>query len=299
MCKRIYSTATIRAALVMLVLGGAPLFGQAQLISSFENNLSSSVGATWEGTGIPNSEYTATGATDGSSALAIHHATGWTIQAVLNGGMQLAQAAATHDFLLIDATTTDLGIAGDGWSPAWRQVFVVFNSNQGGWQQTQIDLAVAGDDGGSLTSTLILDLVASGVKANAQAFVNAGVVENSYWQLSLPMQGGDQGTPVKAGDYSSDNLVNAADYVTWRENLGGTTLANETVSLGTVDTADYAEWGSHFGTDYAKITTIIDNIRFANAGSGALTTGSVPEPSSVVLIFAAALTLAGCRRTRT
>jgi len=297
MWKRVGSTITVMVAIVSSMLNVAPLFGQ-QLISSFENNLSSSVGATWEGPGIPNSEFTATGATDGTSALAIHHATNWTTQAILNGGMPLAQAAATHDFLLLDATTTDLGVAGDGWSPAWRQIFVVFNSNQGGWQQTQIDYPVAADDGGSLTSTVILDLVASGVKANAQAFVNAGVVDNSYWQLFLPMQGGDQGTPVKAGDYSPDNLVSAGDYITWRENLGGATLPNETVSLGTVDAADYAEWRAHFGTDYTKITTIIDNVRFANAGAGALVVGSVPEPSSMVLTFAAALTLAGCRRTR-
>ena len=298
MWKCFGSTATVAVAFVASVLSSAPLYCQAQLISSFENNLSSSVGATWEGPGIPNSEFVSTGATDGTSALAIHHSTAWNIQAILRGGLPLAQAAATHDFLVLDVTTTDLGIAGDGWSPAWRQMIVVFNSNQGGWQQSDINYPVAADDGGSLTSTVVLDLVASGVKANAQAYVNSGGGGNTYWELFLPMQGGDQGPPVKAGDYGSDSLVNASDYVTWRKSLGGTTLANETVTPGSVDAADYTEWRAHFGKDYSQITTIIDNVRFASAGSGAggLAATGVPEPSSAALILAAVLALASRRR---
>jgi len=281
------------------LLGGAVLPCQAQVVGTFEHNLSSSVGATWEGPGIPNSEFVSTGATDGTSALAIHHDPNWNIQAILKGGLALAQDAATHDFLLIDATTTDNGVAGDGWSPAWRQIFVVFNSNQGGWQQTQIDVhPVASDDGGSATATLILDLAASGVKANAQAYVDSGGGNGTYWELFLPIQGGDQGTVVKAGNYASaDNVVNAADYVTWRKNVGGTALDNETLTLGSVDSADYDEWRAHFGSDYAKITTIIDNVRFANAGAGAgLTSAGVPEPSTALLVLASALGLVAYRR---
>jgi hypothetical protein len=299
MRKHFSSTASVAVAFVISVLSSGPSFCQAQLISSFEHNLSSSVGATWEGAGIPNSEFVSSGATDGTSALAIHHPAGWNIQAVLKGGLPLAQAAASHDFLLLDATTTDQGIAGDGWSPSWRQIFVVFNSNQGGWQQSQIDFPVAADDGGSLTAPLVLDLVSTGVKANAQAYVDSGGGNGTYWELFLPMQGGDQGTVVKAGDYGpADNLANAADYVTWRKSLGGTTLANETVSPGTVDAADYTEWRAHFGKDYSQITTIIDNVRFANAGSGSggLSATGVPEPSSAALILAAMLVLAGSRR---
>jgi hypothetical protein len=299
MRKRFSSMATLAVALVVLALGSGPLFCQAQLVSSFENNLSSSVGATWEGPGIPSSEFVSTGATDGTSALAIHHPTGWNIQAILKGGLPLAQDAASHDFLLLDATTTDQGVAGDGWSPSWRQIFVVFNSNQGGWQQSQLDFPVAADDGGSLTSTLVLDLVSSGVKANAQAYVNSGGGNGTYWELFLPMQGGDQGTVVKAGDYGpADSLVNAADYITWRKSVGGTTLANETVSQGTVDEADYTEWRAHFGKDYSQITTIIDNVRFANAGSGSggLSATGVPEPSSCALLLVAMLALGRTRR---
>ena len=64
-----------------------------------------------------------------------------------------------HDFLLIDVTTMDNGVGGDMWSPSWRQIIPVINSNQGGWQQTQFDYPVAADDGGSLTApSIVLDL---------------------------------------------------------------------------------------------------------------------------------------------
>ena len=264
------------------------------------------MGATWEGPGIPNSEFVSVGATDGTSALAVRHSTSWDannpVPLILNGGMPLAQAVASHDFLAFDVTTTDSGIAGDGWSPSWRIMWVVVNSSQGNWHQSgQFDFPVAADDGGSFTwNNIVLDLTTSNIKADAQAYVNSGGGPNGYFQLLLPMIGGDQGTPVKPGDYGSDNLVNAPDYVTWRKTFGGTTLPNETVSLGSVDAEDYTEWRAHFGADYSKITTIIDNIRFANAGSGSgsLSQGAIPEPSSLVMALAAGLALAVRRRVR-
>jgi MYXO-CTERM domain-containing protein len=291
------------AATMIAAMCGTPnghVFGQ-QLLSSFENSLATTAGGAWEGQWTVNPDFTPIGATEGSMALAVHHSPTWvTDGTVLKVGLPLAQQVAQHDFMLVDMTTTDLGIAGDGLSPAWRQVFAIFNSNQGGWQQNQIDFPVAADDGTSLTSTAILDLVTTGIKANAQAFVDAGGGPNSYWELFLIFQGGDQGTPIKAGDYNSDNFVNAADYIIWRDTVGGTTLANETVSPGVVDAADYDEWRKFFGSDYSKITTIIDNIRFANAGSGAggLSSSSAPEPSSAVLALVAAIALFGRRRMR-
>lgn len=293
-------TAIQAVALIVSVLGSAPLFCQAQLISSFEGNLSSSVGVNWDGPGIPTATYTTVGATDGSLALAIHHPTSWNIQMWLKAGVPLAQDVVNHDFLAIDVTTADLGVGGDGWSPAWRQLITVFNSSSGGWQQTDNNYPVASDDGGFLTQTVILDLAASGVKANAQAYLDAVAAgaQGTYWELFLPMQGGDQGTPVKAGDYSDNSVVNAADYVSWRNSLGGSTLTNETVSPGVVDAADYAEWRSHFGTDYTQITTIIDNVRFVNAGagSGSLSAGGVPEPSSIVLVLGFGVAFGALRR---
>ena len=205
MWKCIRCTAALTVALVGWMPNDALLFGQTQLISSFENNFSSTVGATWEGPGIANSEFVTTGATDGTHALAIHHDPNWNIQLILKGGMPLAQATASHDFLLIDATTTDPGVGGDGRFINWRAIVDVFNSNQGGWQQTQLDIhPVAADDGGSATTTLILDLTQPqgtnpSIKQNAQAFVDAGGGDGTYWELFLPMLGGDRGHSHQGG----------------------------------------------------------------------------------------------------
>jgi hypothetical protein len=304
MCKRLFLTAATTAA---VLLGGTSAKCQT-LISSFEDNLSSSVGATWEGTGIANSEFVTVGATDGAKALAIHHQPGWSIQAILKGGLQLAQAVAAHDFLVIDVTTTDNGVGGDMWSPSWRQIIPVINSNQGGWQQTEVGYPVASDDGGSFTHTVIIDLntVANTdlgsnpngytLKASAQAYATSGGGDGTWFELFVPMQGGDQGTPVKAGDYENTGIVDAADYVAYRDSIGGTIPANETVSPGVVDAADYDEWRARFGTNYTFITTIIDNVRLANAGSGS--GSAVPEPATASLVMFASLVVGLSRRLR-
>jgi hypothetical protein len=58
MSTRVSSMAFL-VGLVGSMLGSGPLICQAQLVSSFENNLNSSLGATWEGPGIPTSQYVA------------------------------------------------------------------------------------------------------------------------------------------------------------------------------------------------------------------------------------------------
>ena len=55
------------------------------------------------------------------------------------------------------------------------------------------------------------------------------------------------GTPA---DYNGDDVVNAADYTTWRNHLGETfQLDNEGdgITPGTVTSEDYDFWKQHFG----------------------------------------------------
>jgi hypothetical protein len=85
--------------------------------------------------------------------------------------------------------------------------------------------------------------------------------------------------PVLAGDYNDDGAVDAADYVVWRNSLGGPSLPNETVSLGIVDQADYSEWRVSFGNT-------------ANASAAAASDATrVPEPSGLLLILVASASL--------
>ena len=80
-------------------------------------------------------------------------------------------------------------------------------------------------------------------------------------------------TPALAGDYNGDDVVDAADYTVWRDSLNSnTSLTNETASLGVVDQEDYDAWKANFGA-------------VAGSGGSAEVAGTVPEPTSVVLLL--------------
>jgi hypothetical protein len=75
-----------------------------------------------------------------------------------------------------------------------------------------------------------------------------------------------------AGDYNKDGVVDAADYVVWREGLGTTYTP-----------ADYEVWRAHFG-------------QTAGSGSGVSVNAAVPEPSTLALIFVGLLAMSSGRR---
>ncbi|WP_425397886.1 lamin tail domain-containing protein [Aeoliella sp.] len=101
--------------------------------------------------------------------------------------------------------------------------------------------------------------------------------------------GGDVGSPGVfievapglEGDFNDDGVVNIADYVVWRNNLGGdenTVLpAGSGNGNGTVDAADYALWKENFGAESGALAGV-QNV-------------SVPEPSALAL--AALLVIGG------
>jgi hypothetical protein len=77
-----------------------------------------------------------------------------------------------------------------------------------------------------------------------------------------------------AGDYNGDHNVDAADYTVWSDNIGATSLTNETASLNIVDSNDFDAWKNNFGA--------------SDLGSGGLATAAqVPEPSTALLALAA------------
>ena len=82
--------------------------------------------------------------------------------------------------------------------------------------------------------------------------------------LTIP---GAAGVP---GDYNSNGVVDAADYVLWRN---GGPLANEVDVPGTVNAADYTAWRARFG-----------NASGSGAGFGA---AAVPEPAAFTLFAVA------------
>jgi hypothetical protein len=71
------------------------------------------------------------------------------------------------------------------------------------------------------------------------------------------------------GDYNDNGVVDAADYVLWRN---GAPLHFEVDAPGTVNAADYTSWRARFG----KTT--------AGAGSALSDVTIVPEPSAIALV---------------
>jgi hypothetical protein len=106
------------------------------------------------------------------------------------------------------------------------------------------------------------------------------------------------------GDYNNDGAVDAADYTTWRDNLGtSNTLPNDTTP-GTVTQDDYTVWKNNFGltggalpeAEFRTGTVMFDN--GLGAGGGSLTGMTVPEPGTGMLLFAGLGSLLFTRRRK-
>jgi hypothetical protein len=86
------------------------------------------------------------------------------------------------------------------------------------------------------------------------------------------------------GDYNSNGVVDAADYVVWRKNLGQAVNLPNDSTPGNVTQADYDVWRANFGRPVA--------------GSGAaLATVNVPEPTGFLLATCAGLFVVGSLKT--
>jgi hypothetical protein len=85
------------------------------------------------------------------------------------------------------------------------------------------------------------------------------------------------------GDYNDDGVVDAADYVVWRDNLGQSVLLPNDPSSGVVTQDDYGVWRANFGSTL-------------RSGFGAAVT-TVPEPVTVLLIAMALLMSSVTRRS--
>ncbi|MEX2309288.1 MAG: PEP-CTERM sorting domain-containing protein [Pirellulales bacterium] len=69
------------------------------------------------------------------------------------------------------------------------------------------------------------------------------------------------------GDYNDDGTVDAADYVTWRKNIGAPSLPNrDPTNTGPIGEPDYNTWRAHFGQSFT--------------GSGSTSSSPLPTPHS-------------------
>jgi T5SS/PEP-CTERM-associated repeat protein len=89
------------------------------------------------------------------------------------------------------------------------------------------------------------------------------------------------------GDYNLDDVVDAADYTVWRNNLGSLTALPNDNTPG-VDAGDYDRWKTHFGETAGSGASASVNAASVNA--------AVPEPSALVLFAGTLIALAMLRR---
>jgi hypothetical protein len=109
---------------------------------------------------------------------------------------------------------------------------------------------------------------------------------NAVWSFFQDTDTADQ---LGAGDYNHNGIVDAADYVVWRDSLGrtGSSLAADGNGNGVIDTGDYDVWKAHFG----QHTT-------AGAGAADSAGAGVPEPSAALLLIFGGFVLAFFRYER-
>jgi hypothetical protein len=110
-------------------------------------------------------------------------------------------------------------------------------------------------------------------------------IAGGYMNFTLaPLSGGYiliNAPLLLAGDYNHNGVVDASDYIVWRNTLGqsGTALAADGNGNGFIDAADYTYWRERIGATVAL-------------GSGTLagdnTFGTVPEPATLALLIAIA-----------
>jgi hypothetical protein len=125
----------------------------------------------------------------------------------------------------------------------------------------------------------------------------------------------DTFTFTTAGDYNNNGVVDAADYVVWRDRQGAANTLPNTNGAATVDQSLYDLWRANFGQTATKNFTGNFYVGYRESLGGALASArpptydmvvgpgagsliaSVPEPSSIILALGGLL-FAGARRTR-
>ena len=88
------------------------------------------------------------------------------------------------------------------------------------------------------------------------------------------------------GDYNHNGVVDAADYVVWRNTLGQTVTTGTGADgngNGVIDSNDYAFWRGHFGMT-------------AGSGSSAATSAAVPEPATLVMLIVGIVLMCSSQR---
>lgn len=270
--------------------GNAASVNADTLLSSFDTDLSSSLGVNWEVFGPNWSTEHVAQLSQGTGALRVLHNPNWQVGLKLVGGEALAQLITTSARLEFDAM--------GAYGMAWRQAFVVLNGNNEhvGFQQTEeFGLPVPSDPFNHIVIELSdANRNAAGAqnwKAMAQAWLNAPAGDTkTYFELMIGFQGGSN---APTADFNFDTAVDGKDFLIWQRNFGNMEAGPEQGDSNfdaLVDGVDLNAWKTEFGR---PVASTIDNIRFTTTPAVA----AVPEPATGLGCFIAlAMTVTARRR---
>jgi endonuclease I len=145
-------------------------------------------------------------------------------------------------------------------------------------------LVLAGGTGHTFTSSLTATSLGTFSASYSLNFSDEDISGALNKSMTLTLIG----KTLLAGDYNGDSVVNAADYIAWRNSERQPVTAYSSADGngdGVIDNADYDVWRTNFG--------------LTAAGSGAgLATATIPEPASALLLLIASMALVPRRAER-
>ncbi|HEX4413447.1 MAG TPA: PEP-CTERM sorting domain-containing protein [Lacipirellulaceae bacterium] len=210
----------------------------------------------------------------------------------LTGEIQLRNDSAVAVPFVYDSITSPFGSL-NGSVGVWKSVAGNYDVSGNGFIDPSFNWTKL-----SATSTELTEGALSGPGGSLAAFrsVSLGQIWNPVLypsnDLTFTVLRADM-TPVVvtkiyavAGDYNGDGVVNAADYVVWRDNAGSmTSLAADGNLNGVVDTSDYMIWRSNFG----KSLPAGSGSSISGGGSLSMAGVAVPEPASLLCLLSGSL----------
>ncbi len=203
----------------------------------------------------------------GNGKLVVTNTTAWTGDWTNAGIAQIAMDVRNPNAF---GLSMHIGIAGPGGAGALGDVHVtpsisVAADNE--WHVLTFDVLAANFT--SITSTNIVAALAAVTQMrifhNPSNGVFTGANGGEFLLDNIRVV-----APSLSGDYNQNGVVDAADYIVWRNDPNHTQ-------------AGYDLWRAHFG-------------QTAGSGSGASANAAVPEPTTLVLVIVGTLTLPSRRR---
>ncbi|RIK75976.1 MAG: hypothetical protein DCC67_14555 [Planctomycetota bacterium] len=261
------------------------------LISGFEGDLSTTLGADWvladtdtatPGDQIWTSAFVAEGVTEGTQALQVTQPVDAWQHGLLLNSTALIPIVASSDTLEFDFTVSP--------DATWRAVWVIMQGDGLSWAQAdQVD-GVPGS-----TVHAVIDLTAPAPSNPEMNWKTAAAASGgTWWQMWFAIMGGDNFSPEtytiidnikfvggptgSPSDFDDNGFVDGGDLEMWKTAFGVDATADADGDLDS-DGADLLQWQR----DFAPAAPAV---------------GAVPEPTALAILASAAAACLAVRRAR-